>query len=168
MPHREKEINVSRSNYSVIDSEFDNMRDRFENEMKRVEEEMGRLRREFEGTNSSRALEKKAARPNSLASGACDVRRRSKSIVEGRLFCLRGTPSLIPGAIPRRFLASRCAAAAAGAVDDAVAAIGGKRRFCSLFAASLCSLCRFAASLYSSVLRPARSPLALKKNQSVN
>lgn len=49
MPHREKEINVSRSNYSVIDSEFDNMRDRFENEMKRVEEEMGRLRREFEG-----------------------------------------------------------------------------------------------------------------------
>jgi HSP20 family molecular chaperone IbpA len=49
MTHREKEINVSRSNYSVIDSEFDNMRDRFENEMKRVEEEMGRLRREFEG-----------------------------------------------------------------------------------------------------------------------
>uniref|UniRef100_A0A914V0A7 SHSP domain-containing protein n=1 Tax=Plectus sambesii TaxID=2011161 RepID=A0A914V0A7_9BILA len=49
MPHREKEINVSRSNYSVIDSEFDNMRDRFENEMKRVEDEMGRLRREFEG-----------------------------------------------------------------------------------------------------------------------
>ncbi|VDK47208.1 unnamed protein product [Anisakis simplex] len=49
MAHRERKIDVSRSNYSVIDNEFGNMRDRFEMEMKRVEEEMQRLRREFEG-----------------------------------------------------------------------------------------------------------------------
>uniref|UniRef100_A0A1I7Y5S1 SHSP domain-containing protein n=1 Tax=Steinernema glaseri TaxID=37863 RepID=A0A1I7Y5S1_9BILA len=48
--NREKKIDVARSNYSVIDNEFDNMRDRFESEMRRVEEEMQRLRREFEGT----------------------------------------------------------------------------------------------------------------------
>ena len=47
--NRERNIDVSRSNYSVIDTEFGNMRDRFEMEMKRVEEEMQRLRREFEG-----------------------------------------------------------------------------------------------------------------------
>ncbi|KAK0396946.1 hypothetical protein QR680_001920 [Steinernema hermaphroditum] len=47
--NREKKIDVARSNYSVIDNEFDNMRDRFESEMRRVEEEMQRLRREFEG-----------------------------------------------------------------------------------------------------------------------
>ncbi len=47
---RERQINVQRQNYSVIDNEFDNMRDRFEAEMTRVEDEMSRLRREFEGT----------------------------------------------------------------------------------------------------------------------
>lgn len=52
--NRERNIDVSRSNYSVIDNEFGNMRDRFESEMKRVEEEMQRLRREFEGYNPSR------------------------------------------------------------------------------------------------------------------
>lgn len=46
---REKRIDVRRSDYHVVDREFDSMRDRFEMEMKRVEEEMGRLRREFEG-----------------------------------------------------------------------------------------------------------------------
>ncbi|KHN84422.1 Heat shock protein beta-1 [Toxocara canis] len=54
MTHRERNINVSRSNYSVIDNEFGNMRDRFEQEMRRVEEEMQRLRREFEGYTPSR------------------------------------------------------------------------------------------------------------------
>jgi len=48
MSSREKEIDVQRSNYSVIDREFDNMRERFDAEMRRVEEEMSRLRREFE------------------------------------------------------------------------------------------------------------------------
>uniref|UniRef100_A0A0N5ADD6 SHSP domain-containing protein n=1 Tax=Syphacia muris TaxID=451379 RepID=A0A0N5ADD6_9BILA len=46
--NRERKIDISRSNYSVLDSEFGNMRDRFEMEMKRVEEEMQRLRHEFE------------------------------------------------------------------------------------------------------------------------
>ncbi|KAF8355489.1 hsp-25 [Pristionchus pacificus] len=51
----ERNIDVSRSNYSVIDNEFGHMRDRFEGEMKRVEDEMRRLRQEFEGyTPSSR------------------------------------------------------------------------------------------------------------------
>jgi|UniRef100_A0AC35F7P8 HSP20 family molecular chaperone IbpA len=45
----ERRIDVTRSNYSVIDTEFDSMRERFENEMRRVEDEMQRLRREFEG-----------------------------------------------------------------------------------------------------------------------
>ena len=45
----ERRIDVNRSNYSVIDNEFGNMRDRFEQEMRRVEEEMKRLRSEFEG-----------------------------------------------------------------------------------------------------------------------
>ncbi|CAD6190467.1 unnamed protein product [Caenorhabditis auriculariae] len=45
----ERRIDVNRSNYSVIDNEFGNMRDRFEQEMHRVEEEMRRLRSEFEG-----------------------------------------------------------------------------------------------------------------------
>jgi len=45
---REKRIDVQRSNYNVVDSEFDNMRDRFDAEMRRVEDEMSRLRREFE------------------------------------------------------------------------------------------------------------------------
>lgn len=45
----ERRIDVTRSNYSVIDNEFDSMRDRFEIEMHRVENEMQRLRREFEG-----------------------------------------------------------------------------------------------------------------------
>lgn len=49
MAHRERNIDVSRSDYSVIDNEFGNMRDRFDHEMRRVEEEMQRLRREFEG-----------------------------------------------------------------------------------------------------------------------
>ncbi|GMR60767.1 hypothetical protein PMAYCL1PPCAC_30962 [Pristionchus mayeri] len=50
----ERNIDVSRSNYSVIDNEFGNMRDRFEGEMKRVEDEMRRLRQEFEGYAPSR------------------------------------------------------------------------------------------------------------------
>uniref|UniRef100_A0A1I7WZV9 Neur_chan_memb domain-containing protein n=1 Tax=Heterorhabditis bacteriophora TaxID=37862 RepID=A0A1I7WZV9_HETBA len=45
----ERKINVDRSNYSVIDNEFGNMRERFEQEMRRVEDEMKRLRAEFEG-----------------------------------------------------------------------------------------------------------------------
>ncbi|PAV86543.1 hypothetical protein WR25_24265 isoform B [Diploscapter pachys] len=45
----ERKIDVNRSNYSVIDNEFGNMRDRFEAEMRRVEDEMRRLRSEFEG-----------------------------------------------------------------------------------------------------------------------
>ncbi|VDO41467.1 hypothetical protein V3C99_000595 [Haemonchus contortus] len=45
----ERRIDVNRSNYSVIDNEFGNMRDRFEQEMRRVEDEMKRLRSEFEG-----------------------------------------------------------------------------------------------------------------------
>ncbi|KAK6763075.1 hypothetical protein RB195_023689 [Necator americanus] len=45
----ERHIDISRSNYSVIDNEFGNMRDRFEAEMRRVEDEMKRLRQEFEG-----------------------------------------------------------------------------------------------------------------------
>ncbi|CAD6193033.1 unnamed protein product [Caenorhabditis auriculariae] len=45
----ERRIDVNRSNYSVIDNEFGNMRNRFEQERHRVEEEMRRLRSEFEG-----------------------------------------------------------------------------------------------------------------------
>lgn len=45
----ERHIDVTRSNHSVIDNEFDSMRERFENEMRRVEDEMQRLRTEFEG-----------------------------------------------------------------------------------------------------------------------
>ncbi|VDO76163.1 unnamed protein product [Heligmosomoides polygyrus] len=45
----ERRIDVNRSNYSVIDNEFGNMRERFEQEMRRVEDEMKRLRSEFEG-----------------------------------------------------------------------------------------------------------------------
>lgn len=45
----ERNIDVTRSNYSVVDSEFDSMRERFENEMRRVEDEMQRLRHEFDG-----------------------------------------------------------------------------------------------------------------------
>uniref|UniRef100_A0A915I7W1 SHSP domain-containing protein n=1 Tax=Romanomermis culicivorax TaxID=13658 RepID=A0A915I7W1_ROMCU len=45
---REQSINIKRSNYHVVDHEFDSMRERFDTEMKRVEEEMNRLRREFE------------------------------------------------------------------------------------------------------------------------
>ena len=45
----ERSIHVSRGQKSVVDSEFDSMRDRFETEMKRVEDEMARLRNEFEG-----------------------------------------------------------------------------------------------------------------------
>lgn len=45
---REKRIDVHRSDYNVVENEFDSMRDRFEKEMHRVEDEMGRLRREFE------------------------------------------------------------------------------------------------------------------------
>jgi len=46
---RQHQIDVTRSNHSVVDNEFDSMRGRFENEMRRVEDEMQRLRREFEG-----------------------------------------------------------------------------------------------------------------------
>ncbi|KRZ18636.1 Protein lethal(2)essential for life, partial [Trichinella zimbabwensis] len=49
MPIREKRIPIQRSDYNVVDREFDSMRERFEVEMRRVEEEMARLRREFEG-----------------------------------------------------------------------------------------------------------------------
>ncbi|KAE9556170.1 hypothetical protein FO519_000658 [Halicephalobus sp. NKZ332] len=49
----ERRIDVARSNYSVIDTEFDSMRERFESEMRRVEDEMQRLRREFEGYKPS-------------------------------------------------------------------------------------------------------------------
>lgn len=45
---RERRIDVQHGNYSVIDTEFDSMRDRFDAEMRRVETEMNRLRREFE------------------------------------------------------------------------------------------------------------------------
>jgi len=50
---REKRIDVQRSNYNVVNTEFDSMRDRFDAEMRRVEEEMSRLRREFETANTS-------------------------------------------------------------------------------------------------------------------
>jgi len=50
----ERQINVARSNHSVLDNEFDSMRERFENEMHRVEDEMQRLRHEFEGYKPSR------------------------------------------------------------------------------------------------------------------
>lgn len=49
----ERHVDVNRSNHSVIDNEFDSMRDRFEAEMRRVEEEMRRLRNEFEGLPST-------------------------------------------------------------------------------------------------------------------
>ncbi|KJH45684.1 Hsp20/alpha crystallin family protein [Dictyocaulus viviparus] len=49
----ERRIDINRSNYSVIDNEFGNMRDRFEQEMRRVEDEMKRLRSEFEGYRPS-------------------------------------------------------------------------------------------------------------------
>lgn len=45
----ERRIDVNRSDNSVVDTEFDSMRDRFEKEMRRVDEEMQRLRQEFEG-----------------------------------------------------------------------------------------------------------------------
>jgi len=45
---REKNISVQRSNYSVIDNEFNNMRGHFDNEMRRMEDEMNRLRGEFD------------------------------------------------------------------------------------------------------------------------
>uniref|UniRef100_A0AAF5DKZ0 SHSP domain-containing protein n=1 Tax=Strongyloides stercoralis TaxID=6248 RepID=A0AAF5DKZ0_STRER len=48
MSNQERKIDVKPSNYSVIDNEFESMRERFENEMRRVEDEMQRLRREFE------------------------------------------------------------------------------------------------------------------------
>ncbi|VDN18101.1 unnamed protein product [Gongylonema pulchrum] len=54
---RERKIDVTPSNYSVLDSEFGSMRERFEAEMRHVEEEMKRLRREFEGTGSRRNLD---------------------------------------------------------------------------------------------------------------
>ncbi|KAM3727064.1 Heat shock protein [Dirofilaria immitis] len=50
---RERKIDVTPSNYSVLDTEFGSMRERFEAEMKHVEEEMKRLRREFEGYTPS-------------------------------------------------------------------------------------------------------------------
>lgn len=43
----ERQVNVTKSNYSVIDNEFDSMRERFESEMHRVEDEMQRLRQEW-------------------------------------------------------------------------------------------------------------------------
>ncbi|CAD5217467.1 unnamed protein product [Bursaphelenchus okinawaensis] len=49
MATSERQINVARSDHSVVDNEFDSMRERFENEMHRVEAEMQRLRHEFEG-----------------------------------------------------------------------------------------------------------------------
>ncbi|EJW82597.1 hypothetical protein WUBG_06493 [Wuchereria bancrofti] len=49
---RERKIDVTPSNYSVLDTEFGSMRERFEAEMRHVEEEMKRLRREFEGYSS--------------------------------------------------------------------------------------------------------------------
>ncbi|CAI4232580.1 unnamed protein product [Auanema sp. JU1783] len=45
----ERRIDINKSNRSVIDDEFGNMRDRFDQEMRRVEDEMRRLRSEFEG-----------------------------------------------------------------------------------------------------------------------
>ncbi|KAL1232638.1 Protein lethal(2)essential for life [Trichinella spiralis] len=42
MPIREKRIPIQRSDYNVVDREFDSMRERFEVEMRRVEEEMAR------------------------------------------------------------------------------------------------------------------------------
>ncbi|VIO85906.1 p27, putative [Brugia malayi] len=50
---RERKIDVTPSNYSVLDTEFGSMRERFETEMRHVEEEMKRLRREFEGYTPS-------------------------------------------------------------------------------------------------------------------
>ena len=50
----ERQINVTQSKHSVLDNEFDSMRERFENEMHRVEDEMQRLRHEFEGYKPSR------------------------------------------------------------------------------------------------------------------
>lgn len=46
---RERKIDVTPSNYSVLDTEFGSMRERFDAEMRHVEEEMKRLRGEFEG-----------------------------------------------------------------------------------------------------------------------
>ncbi|CDW57549.1 Putative heat shock protein [Trichuris trichiura] len=48
MTTRETKIPIQKSDYHVVDREFDSMRERFEAEMRRVEEEMSRLRREFE------------------------------------------------------------------------------------------------------------------------
>lgn len=48
MATRETRIPIKKSDYHVVDKEFDSMRSRFEAEMRRVEEEMSRLRREFE------------------------------------------------------------------------------------------------------------------------
>uniref|UniRef100_A0AC35TL15 SHSP domain-containing protein n=1 Tax=Rhabditophanes sp. KR3021 TaxID=114890 RepID=A0AC35TL15_9BILA len=54
MSNQERKIDVRPSNYSVIDNEFESMRERFENEMRRVEDEMQRLRREFEDYSPSK------------------------------------------------------------------------------------------------------------------
>ncbi|KAK6763070.1 hypothetical protein RB195_023684 [Necator americanus] len=67
----ERHIDISRSNYSVIDNEFGNMRDRFEAEMRRVEDEMKRLRQEFEGGLFQLELNKPSWRCKLLISSMC-------------------------------------------------------------------------------------------------
>uniref|UniRef100_A0A915C3N1 SHSP domain-containing protein n=1 Tax=Parascaris univalens TaxID=6257 RepID=A0A915C3N1_PARUN len=83
MTHRERNIDVSRSNYSVIDNEFGNMRDRFELEMKRVEEEMQRLRREFEGYTPRPQPTVGENRTSSFSSHREESRRYESSSAQG-------------------------------------------------------------------------------------
>lgn len=61
---------MTRTPYSVVDNEFDSMKDRFENEMRRVEDEMQRLRREFEGYRPTTGGRPGGAAPNYSSSSA--------------------------------------------------------------------------------------------------
>lgn len=74
---REKRIDVHRSDYNVVENEFDSMRDRFEKEMHRVEDEMGRLRREFETYTPAPQSQSLKSHPSPRSNGTPSVNTQS-------------------------------------------------------------------------------------------
>jgi hypothetical protein len=57
-------VPISRGDFSVMDTEFDNIRERFDSEMKRMEDEMNKFRTEIMDNVDSDVFKKSSKQPN--------------------------------------------------------------------------------------------------------
>lgn len=83
---QERKVPVARSNNSLIDQEFDSIREKFEVEMQKMEQEMGRFRQQLIESERSRLVSSAASQVSSTSSvSATTTTSSSRSTTGGRV-----------------------------------------------------------------------------------